>query len=275
MLHESDYGDFEAWQNRLDNCDFILPDELELFFEKLSGRMRDALSPHQKDLWFEQPTLPPQSDTYGWFKRFKARKDWLLKAIGILLPRAHKHQIDDRPFRWFKRLITGELPRDSDSARKVVDATGRLYIAIFGREGHDIYIWDVDEESGRAEVGNTPLAKAQPTRKQNYTAEERESHERMGKRFLRANPKATRDKLAKHLKVSGGYASGLGCWKARNPAKSPKGSKEFSPPRGTTIGLDIALKEEADTRDTELRRVMDEQEADARNDQIPIGKAHG
>lgn len=134
--------DFDDWIARRHKCEYILPDELQLFFDDLAGRMRDALSPYQKDLWFDPPTFWSQPDRY---KALKYRRDWFVKAIDIILPLAFERNIDDTPFRWFKRLISGELPRDSDSARGLVDATSRLYLALFGCNGHDIFIWDVDE----------------------------------------------------------------------------------------------------------------------------------
>jgi hypothetical protein len=137
---------FDAEQKRLDNCEFVFPDELANFFERLAGIMRDALSPHAT-YWHDPPTMGTQR-----FSEYIARRNRIDKSIAILIALSREHGGDTAEFRWFRRLIHGEVTRDNDKARSLIDATSDLHHAIFGKDWHYFPVWDAEQSPELAPI---------------------------------------------------------------------------------------------------------------------------
>jgi hypothetical protein len=138
------------------------------------------------------------------------------------------------------------------------------------------------------EIERRPQPELKPERNhgKKFTAEESEKFEKTAAAYLRMNPKATRAMVATYLVVSVGYVSGLSAWKSRNPPRTKTGAKP--PATFKRIGMDIALEQTADShraeekdeaecrvqavdRNDELKRLIRDQDADARADRLISG----
>ena len=140
--------DFEAWQKRLDNCDFVFPDEYGDFFDDLAGRLTDALSARGESQW--QFTLPID-------KGAMARRNWLDKALRIIGPLAAEGRIDFGPLRWFERYIHGDEPRDSEKAKLAFDALRSIRLNVLGEDGQYLRIRELEPTDASPDDDNATL----------------------------------------------------------------------------------------------------------------------
>lgn len=161
------------------------------------------------------------------------------------------------------RALFGSFPTPTGSPDDD-EAECDRYLALIGK------ITRIAEFAGEllkmlASDHTSPLTGRRQGRK--FSEQERKSLEDSGKKFLRQNPKATRRKLATHLKISDSSVSGLQCWKARNPPRKSNDGGKGRIPGVARIGLEPAIEEKASN--DSWKRYADEQQRDAMIDRCP------
>lgn len=159
---------------------------------------------------------------------------------------------------WAQRKGGGEYP--PSAAEPLI----RHFLAAYG--------WEPEKTAAKSVIDLAALLPApQPQRERRgaLTAGDRTELEEAATKYLRINPKATRDQLSKHLDCSAGLASSLMAWKARN---SHAGRTKVQQVKGARIGLEIAEEIAATSSDATLQQLLREQELDAKIDGIRLDK---